>query len=196
MNVADLSLLFGINHLRAEWLSYVMVLVSDKYFWIFLYLPLLLLLYRHYSWRAIAGVAVLVGAFVLTDWISVHAFKNVVERLRPCHNPEIAANLVIFEGACKGKFGFVSSHAANTMCVASFLMLSGLLVYNSGGRFERALFYILPVYVLLNAYSRVYLGVHYPSDILGGWALGLFMGGGAAFLFRKSKLLRWTYQAK
>ena len=102
------------------------------------------------------------------DRISVMAFKDVFQRFRPCHNPDIA-NLVHLVDGCGGKFGFVSSHAANSFALALF---TGLLL-------RKHYKYILPImlfWAALVSYSRIYVGVHYPGDILGGAILGTVIG--------------------
>lgn len=102
------------------------------------------------------------------DRISVMAFKDVFQRFRPCHNPDIASLVHLVDG-CGGKFGFVSSHAANSFALALF---TGLLL-------RKHYKYILPImlfWAALVSYSRIYVGVHYPGDILGGAILGTVIG--------------------
>jgi membrane-associated phospholipid phosphatase len=104
--------------------------------------------------------------------------KDVFERLRPSHNPEVGPYLHFYmigpnNPYLGGQFGFVSSHAANLAAMFAFV-----LPYLKKYTFS---IYLLGIYVFLVAYSRVYLGVHFPSDVLCGALLGLFIG----WLFRR-----------
>lgn len=97
-----------------------------------------------------------------SDQLSV-LVKNKVQRYRPCHNTEISNQVHTING-CGGQYGFVSSHASNTFALALFL---SLIVRKKG-------FYVLMFFwAVIVSYSRIYGGVHYPSDILGGAFLGL-----------------------
>lgn len=117
------------------------------------------------TWMVLLFVAVLI---TLSDQISVHAFKNVFERLRPCHTPDLIFVVHTVE-KCGGQFGFVSSHAANSFALAFFI--SGLL-----RKSYRWVPYLMYGWATLTIYSRVYLGVHFPGDVLGGAILGMFIG--------------------
>lgn len=111
----------------------------------------------------LVGGAWLAVGIVLADAISVHFFKNVVERLRPCHDPVCQDALRLVADACKGKFGFVSSHATNS---AALVLLSRVFPL------PRWAFPVLILWMVLTGWSRVHLGVHFPGDILGGWLVG------------------------
>lgn len=106
---------------------------------------------------------------VLSDQLSVHAFKNVIHRLRPCHNPEIQSIVHLLNGRCGGSYGFVSSHAANVFALAMFLYLFFRAKINRFGIWIFA-------WAAVVAYSRVYAGVHYPGDIIVGALLGAGIG--------------------
>jgi undecaprenyl-diphosphatase len=111
-------------------------------------------------------VAIFLGLlFLISDQSSVKLFKDVFERLRPCHNPQIAGLVHTLHGKCGGQFGFVSSHAANSFALAVF---SGFLLRSK----YKYLMIIMLMWAALVSYSRVYVGVHYPADIMGGAILG------------------------
>jgi undecaprenyl-diphosphatase len=138
-------------------------------FWIPLYLFLIFLVAKKYGWKTLI-VGLFIGfLFFVSDRTSVVFFKDVFERLRPCHNPEISALVHTLNGKCGGQFGFVSSHATNSFALAVFSGLLFKLEY-------KKLLPIMLFWAALVSYSRVYVGVHYPADILGGAILGSVIG--------------------
>lgn len=143
--------------------------ISNKYFWIPSYVLAAIVLYlqggkKQWGLISILALGVAVG---LADWISVHGFKNVFMRPRPCHSEGLVGLVQTLNGKCGGKFGFVSSHAANSFAIVGYLI--------QGARFQKFKWWIIG-WGCLVAYSRVYLGVHYPADILCGAILGWFIG--------------------
>lgn len=106
---------------------------------------------------------------ILADQISVNLFKEVFLRLRPCHNPEIKDLVHTINGACGGKYGFVSSHASNTFALAVFV----------GSVFKKQvewMLFTMFLWAAIVSYSRIYVGVHYPGDVLVGALLGSLIG--------------------
>lgn len=147
----------------------LMYWVSYKFFWIPLYLVFFYLIYKRVGkriWLVLIFTALLI---TLSDQLSVHAFKNVFLRYRPCHNISIASQVHLLNGYCGGKYGFISSHAANTFALAMFLFL---FFKNTPKWFGLFLF----SWALLVAYSRVYSGVHYPADVVIGGVVGMGIG--------------------
>jgi undecaprenyl-diphosphatase len=120
-------------------------------------------------------VIFIVLAITLADQISVKCFKFVFERLRPSHNPEIKNQVNILNGYRGGQFGFVSSHAANTFALAAF---TTRLFRN------RYFAWFIFIWAAVVSYSRIYLGVHYPLDILGGAILGMILGYLVFYLYK------------
>lgn len=104
----------------------------------------------------------------MSDKISVYLFKDIFTRLRPCHNNSLV-DLIHLVGSCGGKYGFVSSHAANTFALAVF---SGLMLKK---HYPRLILWAI-IWASVVSYSRIYLGVHYPGDILVGAILGISLG--------------------
>jgi len=164
----DTQLLLLINGLHNNFLDYVMVYLSSRWIWLPFYLFLIYLIIRQYKSGSYLVLAFLLLTVIISDQLSVHLFKNVFERLRPCHNPDVAPLLHMVTD-CGGQYGFVSSHAFNVFALASFL---SFLLY----RTFRWMPWVMFIWAALVSYSRIYLGVHYPSDVIAGAFLGFVDG--------------------
>ena len=160
-----LFLFFNGNH--TEFMDKVMGLAGGKLTWIPLYILLLIFVWKKKQekmWLVVLSVAILI---TLSDQISVHLFKETFQRYRPCHNLLLQDKIRLINGECGGMYGFVSSHAANSFALITFLSL----IFR---RMDVAL--CLYLWASFVSYSRIYAGVHYPFDILGGMLLGFFLG--------------------
>lgn len=162
----DTQLFLFLNGIHSPFWDPIMVFVSGKLSWMPLYLVLIFFIARKHGWKAIWWLVAIALVVVATDQISVGLFKNVFHRLRPCHNTDIQG-IMHLVGKCGGQFGFVSSHAANTFGVAVFL---SLLFKN------KWVTYSLLFWAVFVSYSRIYLGVHYPGDVICGAILGAGLG--------------------
>jgi undecaprenyl-diphosphatase len=142
---------------------------SEKLIWIPLYILFFYLVFRYYKkngWWIIPAAIIMVA---VTDSLSVHAFKNIFMRLRPCHEPLLEGLVHLVNNKCGGDFGFVSSHAVNHFSMAGFFSVV----------FYKKIRFIIPVVMLwaiFISYSRIYLGVHYPGDVICGGIIGLIAG--------------------
>ena len=113
----------------------------------------------------------------VSDQMSSTVIKNSVMRLRPCHDPAVAPQLHLVNGYCGGQYGFVSSHASNSFALVSFLVFLF--------RKERIkLQWVVLSWAILVSLSRIYLGAHYPTDIICGALLGVIIGAAAQKTFR------------
>lgn len=163
----DTKLLLAINGAHDPLLDFVFFWASNKWIWIPFYIWILYILYRNYGKKVIYFLPVIAGMAAASDQLST-LLKNTTLRFRPCHEPMLKDVIHLVNDACGGKYGFVSSHASNTMALAVFICL----VLPSGYKYLRL---ELIAFVLINAYSRMYLGAHYPLDILCGWVLGFIL---------------------
>lgn len=165
----DADLLLWINGHHAPWADTLMWTISRATTWIPLYALLVYLLWHRFGWRrTIVYFLAIVIAIGLSDYISSGLIKPLVCRLRPTHEPLLQPFIHLVNGYTGGLYGFVSSHAANTATCA--LLFS--LFYR-----DRLMTAVMTLYVLLNCYSRMYLGVHYPGDILCGLIVGCAISG-------------------
>ncbi|MCA1762611.1 MAG: phosphatase PAP2 family protein [Cryomorphaceae bacterium] len=168
----DQKLFLFLNGLHQPWLDQPMYVMTDKLTWIPIYLLLIFMIKRAYNWRVVLwillGVAVVV---TLCDRISVELFKNVFERYRPSRNHDLAEMVHIVNGYRGGLYGFVSSHATNFFGVATLVFL----VLNK--KLTKPPYWIF-IWAGLISYTRIYLGVHYPADIVCGGILGFAIGWG------------------
>ena len=185
----DTEILLAINGWHAPWADTLMWIISAKATWIPLYLLLIGLLVWRYRQPAMTSVKwlqrvpacvvmiVVIGLAVgAADFIASGILKDLVARPRPTRVPELEGVLHLVNGYKSGKFGFVSSHAANTMAVA---LLFSLIWRNKIATVG------LMLWVAANCYSRMYLGVHYPTDILGGLLIGAVVAVAAYVVLRR-----------
>jgi undecaprenyl-diphosphatase len=166
----DQQLFLFLNGLHADWLDPFMWHLSGKWQWIPIYLLFIFMIHKFYGLKnTIFAVLVMIALIAISDQVSMHLFKNVFLRYRPSQNLDIMDQVHIVNGYRGGKYGFISSHAANFFCMAMFLS-------NVFKPHVKKITLMLFAWASVVAYSRIYLGVHYPSDILAGALVGSFIG--------------------
>ncbi|MGC3945282.1 MAG: phosphatase PAP2 family protein [Chryseolinea sp.] len=156
----------ALNELHASWLDPLMMWCSGNLIWIPLYAIMLYQLIKLPRAHAMIAVLCIAVGITMSDQFTSSLLKPIVERPRPTWNPDIEKLVHTVDGYRGGHYGFPSSHAANTFCVA---VLLALIIRKPWTRW----FFLWAAVV---SYSRIYLGVHYPGDILTGAALGSIFG--------------------
>lgn len=164
---ADRQLFHSVNSCHADFLDQPIFWISSDWFWLPLYLLFILLIIKKLNKSAPVAIGIIFVAVLLSDQ-GANLLKRSIKRPRPSHDSMLASSVHTINDYKGGAYGFVSSHAANTFCVAllisNFLALSPIFV---------ALVFF---WATLVSYSRIYLGVHFPLDVVCGAFLGLFVG--------------------
>lgn len=179
----DKQAMIFLNNLGSSTFDPFWILVSEKWFWIPLYVIFLYFLYKNFNKKSLFYILLFVALGITASDQITNIFKFGFERLRPCHDPSLEG--LLREVKCGGKFGFYSAHSSNSFFVATYLTI--LL-----GKKIKQLPYFLFVWAAIVAYSRVYLGMHFPGDIIIGAIMGillaLFFGTLAKKVIRKSEV--------
>lgn len=157
----DKDLFLLINSFGYPYLDGFMIWMSDKYIWFPLYAYLIFRLYQQDGFTFYQPLLALILVIVITDQLTSGFMKPFFERYRPCHHPEVKS-LVTDISHCGGLYGFASSHAANTFGLATFFYLKE----------KSALSIVLLVWASIVSYSRIYLGSHFPGDVITGAEIG------------------------
>ena len=179
----DKKVMIFLNNLESSTFDPFWILVSEKWFWIPLYVIFLYFLYKNFNKKSLFYILLFVALGITASDQIANIFKFGFERLRPCHDPSLEG--LLREVKCGGKFGFYSAHSSNSFFVATYLTI--LL-----GKKIKQLPYFLFVWAAIVAYSRVYLGMHFPGDIIIGAIMGillaLFFGTLAKKVIKKSEV--------
>lgn len=186
----DTTLTLLLNGSDNVYLNGIAMLATKAWLWIPLYAAIFYTLVREHSYRQfLIIVGGLLIAILLADQISSSIVKPLVARLRPSHDPSIMHLVDVVEGYRGGRYGFFSSHAANTSAITLYLAL----IFRN-----RRITVTLVAWTLLNCWTRLYLGVHFAGDIITGLVFGSTIGTVlyyAASRMVDSKNMHRTYSA-
>lgn len=132
-----------------------------------LYFFLLLVTYKTYGLKkALIAIVIAIFLLFLTEFLSIIT-KNEIGRLRPCYNESLKYKMRLIKSYCGSKFGYFSAHACNSFALATFF----------GVLFKKKIFFlVLVIWAFLVSYSRIYIGVHFPLDVITGIVIGVFFG--------------------
>ena len=169
---SDIELLIFLNNLGTTQWDGFWLFMTNKYSAIPLYILLLFFTFKYYGFKKTVVVLVFIALLIAVSDQTSNLFKYGFKRLRPCQDESIQSLIRLVKSSCGGKYSYFSAHAANSMAIAIYF---GML-------FKKQLSYLLPIlllWALVVAYSRVYIGVHFPLDIL----TGILIGGVYGFLF-------------
>jgi undecaprenyl-diphosphatase len=162
----DQQVIVLLNGNNIMFLDNIMWFISKPIFGLPFYIFFIFLFFKNYSFKNALLILIVIGLTVgLGDFTAHELIKESVQRYRPSHNLEITNQLNFVYNYKGGQFGFVSNHATN-MSIVGIMVFLVLKKY-----YPKSWIYLLTL-VLMISYSRIYLGVHYLSDIIGGWVLG------------------------
>ena len=177
----DHKLFLWLNNLGNESFDWFWMLMTNKLFNFFVYSIALIYLLKKTDIKSLISMILFLSILILISDQTSNLFKNFFERLRPCHDEQISSYMRLVKDSCGGFYSFFSAHASNSFSLASFFFF----VYYKIIQRKIILFFVLASLV---SYSRVYIGVHYPLDIITGSIFG-FVSGFVLFRF-------WVFSLK
>jgi membrane-associated phospholipid phosphatase len=157
------------NNLTNPFFDSLMPFMRNGDHWYPLYLFLLVFMLMNFKNRGLWWIVFFASTIALTDMTGTYIFKNNFERLRPCSDPEFFMHVRLLLKNCSGAYSFLSNHAANHFGMAAFF-------YITTKPFLHKWASIGFIWAALISYAQVYVGVHYPLDVLAGTLLGLLFG--------------------
>ncbi|WP_445384518.1 phosphatase PAP2 family protein [Robiginitalea sp. IMCC44478] len=165
----DRELFLYLNSLGTPAWDGFWLFLSDKWAAIPLYLLLLVISFRRLGWKNTLVFLIFIALLITVCDQLANFFKYGVARLRPCHDPDLQSVLRLVKASCGGRYGYFSAHAANAMGLATFFCFFL-------GKAWRWFCSFLIIWALAVGFSRIYLGVHYPLDVVSGALAGSFFG--------------------
>lgn len=170
LEALDKELFLYLNGLGTESWDAFWLFITDKLYAIPLYAVLLVLLIKSQKRKELLITLLLVAVLITITDQTANLFKKVlVLRPRPCHTEDLKVLMRLVKKSCGGDYGYFSGHASNAMALATFISLILRKHY-------KFIPYILFTWAILVGYSRIYLGVHFPGDVLTGFCFGILYG--------------------
>lgn len=181
----DIKLLLEINKHHTPFWNSVMWFASGETSWFLFYALLLVLVIYKYKKQSWWLIVLIIPLILCSDQLASGILKPLVHRLRPSHQPGLEKMLCYVNGYHGGKYGFVSSHASNVFAFATYFSFAV-------AKEIKWIPYLLFPWATFVGYSRIYLGVHYPSDVLVPSFLGVILGLVFGFIYFHFKTKLFT----
>lgn len=165
----DIELFIYLNNLGSIQWDGFWLFITNKYSAIPLYLLLLFFTYKYFGLKKTVIILISIALLITISDQTSNFFKYNFARLRPCYNENIVHLIRLVKESCGGKYSYFSAHAANSMALAIFFSL----LFK---KYSKLWIWLLIIWALLVGYSRIYIGVHFPLDILTGFFFGIVYG--------------------
>ena len=162
----DKSLFVFLNNLGSEPFDAIWLLITKQFNWIPFFILLAYILYKKVNQKQFLYALVFIALMITFSDQTINLIKNTVQRLRPCNDEELTGLIRIVRDS--ETFSYFSGHAANSMAAMMFLFL----IFRQHYKYS----YLIFLYPLIFAYSRIYLGLHFPLDIISGYVFGSLVG--------------------
>ncbi len=175
----DKSLFHKINgQWHTKFLDTVLPLVREPTLWVPFYFFLIIFILINFKWRGWVWILFTLLLIMVSDFTSSSVIKEIFPRLRPCRDPEIAHSIRFIVKYCPSSSSFTSSHAVNHFAIATFIYMT----------FKNALSHkwaLVFLWAMMISYAQVYVGVHFPVDVIAGAIFGIAIGFGISTLFNR-----------
>ncbi|MDR2121807.1 MAG: phosphatase PAP2 family protein [Flavobacteriaceae bacterium] len=172
----DVELFIYLNNLGSQKFDNFWLFMTNEYYWIPVYILIFIIIVEKYGWKKAILIGISVGIMIaLTDNIA-NLFKSWIQRPRPCKNPELDGAFRLVIEKCRGNYCYFSAHASNSFGLVTYL---SYLFYKK----HKYAVYLLFTWAILVSYSRIYVGVHFPLDVVSGALVGILAG----WLFSKTQ---------
>lgn len=172
----DKQLLVYLNNLGSESFDWFWLLITNQFYLAPIFLYIFYLLWKKIGWKNLWMVLLFIALIIMVCDQTTNLFKYTFQRLRPVNDLEIKESLRIL--ISRKSFSFFSGHASNSMATTLFMFL----IFRKYYRYAFLLF----LFPLVFAYSRIYLGLHFPTDILTGYFVGAIVGSFFYFIYKKA----------